>query len=43
MHPLPRVDEIDHDFDNDERALYWTQVKMGVLARAELLKLVLSK
>lgn len=37
MHPLPRVDEIDVDVDDDERAWYFKQVQFGVYARMALI------
>ena len=33
LHPLPRVNEISTDVDNDERAVYFKQVQFGVYAR----------
>lgn len=41
MHPLPRVNEIDLDVDEDKRAVYFEQVEYGMYVRmALLLKLV---
>lgn len=37
LHPLPRVDEISTDIDNDPRALYFEQAKNGVPVRMSLL------
>ena len=37
LHPLPRVNEIDKDVDNDPRALYFKQVKCGMYARMALI------
>ncbi|WP_461246240.1 aspartate carbamoyltransferase [Treponema sp. R6D11] len=37
MHPLPRVDEISTDVDDDPRALYFKQAHNGVWARMALL------
>ncbi|MDY3007357.1 aspartate carbamoyltransferase [Anaerococcus sp. AGMB00486] len=37
LHPLPRVNEIDTDVDNDPRALYFKQVKCGMYARMALI------
>lgn len=37
MHPLPRVDEITVDVDDDPRAMYFTQAKYGVFARMALI------
>ena len=38
MHPLPRVDEIADDVDNDPRAVYFQQGRFGMFARMALLK-----
>merc|ERR1712137_639296 len=43
MHPLPRVDEIVPEFDNDPRARYFQQVQYGVYTRMALLSEVLRK
>lgn len=37
LHPLPRVDEITTDVDDDPRALYFKQAKYGVYARMALI------
>ncbi len=37
MHPLPRVDEIDIDVDDDPRAVYFDQARYGMYARMALL------
>ncbi len=37
MHPLPRVDEIDVDVDDDPRAVYFDQARYGMFARMALL------
>ncbi len=37
MHPLPRVNEISPDVDNDERAKYFLQAKYGVYIRMALI------
>lgn len=37
MHPLPRVDEIDPEIDQDPRAAYFRQAHNGVLIRMALL------
>lgn len=37
LHPLPRVDEIALDVDNDPRALYFEQARCGMYARMALL------
>jgi aspartate carbamoyltransferase len=42
MHPLPRVDELDEDLDNDSRAKWFKQVEYGVFMRAALLEAVLA-
>lgn len=41
LHPLPRVDEISTDIDDDPRSKYFEQVKNGVAMRMALLKKVL--
>ncbi|MDB5161103.1 MAG: aspartate carbamoyltransferase 1, chloroplastic-like [Candidatus Saccharibacteria bacterium] len=43
MHPLPRVDEIDPDVDDDPRAAYFRQAANGLYVRMALLDLVLSE
>lgn len=43
MHPLPRINEIATDVDNDPRAVYFSeQMKNGMYLRMALLKLILS-
>jgi len=43
MHPLPRVDEITIDVDNDPRAVYRKgQVDSGLFVRMALLKMILA-
>ena len=37
MHPLPRVDEISHDVDDDERAVYFKQARYGMYIRMALI------
>ncbi len=37
MHPLPRVDEIAVDVDDDPRAVYFDQARYGMFARMALL------
>ena len=37
MHPLPRVDEISIDVDDDPRAVYFEQARYGMFARMSLL------
>lgn len=43
LHPLPRVDEITVDVDDDSRAMYFTQAKYGVFARMALILTILSE
>ncbi|MEM5780865.1 MAG: aspartate carbamoyltransferase, partial [Lawsonibacter sp.] len=38
MHPLPRVDEISVDVDDDPRAVYFQQARYGMFARMALLE-----
>jgi len=42
LHPLPRVDEIDHDVDATDHAHYFEQAHNGVPVRMALLDLVLG-
>ncbi len=42
MHPLPRVNEISYDLDEDERAVYFKQAKFGIYARMALMALQLG-
>lgn len=42
MHPLPRVDEIAKEVDDDPRAAYFRQAKNGLYVRMALLNKVLS-
>lgn len=42
MHPLPRVNEISYDLDEDERAVYFTQAKFGIYTRMALMSLLLG-
>lgn len=42
LHPLPRVDEITVDVDDDKRAMYFTQAKYGVYARMALIMTILK-
>lgn len=37
LHPLPRVNEIAYEVDNDSRALYFTQAKYGMYVRMALI------
>ena len=43
MHPLPRVNEIDHRVDNTKHAYYFQQAANGLFARQALISLVLGK
>jgi aspartate carbamoyltransferase catalytic subunit len=40
MHPLPRVDEISTEVDNNPRAKYFEQAKNGLYVRMALLKIL---
>lgn len=42
MHPLPRVNEIAYDVDDDPRAVYFKQAEYGVYARMALMALLLG-
>lgn len=42
MHPLPRVDEITEEVDEDPRAMYFKQPMFGVRVRMALLALVMG-
>ncbi|MAE77513.1 MAG: aspartate carbamoyltransferase catalytic subunit [Planctomycetes bacterium] len=42
MHPLPRVDEISYDLDQDPRAIYFRQAALGVPIRMALLAFLLG-
>jgi aspartate carbamoyltransferase catalytic subunit len=42
MHPLPRVDEIDPEVDDDPRAAYFRQARNGLQVRMALLDRLLS-
>lgn len=37
LHPLPRVNEISYEIDNDPRACYFRQVKFGMYVRMALI------
>jgi aspartate carbamoyltransferase catalytic subunit len=37
LHPLPRINEIDYEVDNDPRAVYFKQAKFGVYVRMALI------
>lgn len=43
MHPLPRVDEIDYDLDDDPRSIYFRQAELGVPMRMALMAYQLGK
>lgn len=43
MHPLPRVDEIDHEIDKTKNAIYFKQAKYGKELRATLLASILNE
>ena len=42
MHPLPRVTEISYEIDNDNRAKYFKQAKLGVYVRMALISKLLG-
>lgn len=42
MHPLPRVNEISYEIDNDPRAMYFKQAKYGMYARMALMMKLLG-
>ncbi|GAU80003.1 aspartate carbamoyltransferase [Fusibacter sp. 3D3] len=42
MHPLPRVNEIAYDVDDDERAVYFEQTELGVYVRMALITKLLE-
>lgn len=43
MHPLPRIDEIKYEVDNDKRAAYFRQVKYGKDIKTALLALIINE
>ncbi len=43
MHPLPRVDEIAQDVDDDPRAVYFEQARFGMFARMALIMTLLRE
>ncbi len=43
LHPLPRVNEISHNIDDDPRACYFKQVRNGKYMRAALIMKLLSE
>jgi aspartate carbamoyltransferase catalytic subunit len=42
LHPLPRVNEISYEIDNDPRAWYFKQAKYGMFARMALIAKLLG-
>ncbi|MDO5036733.1 MAG: aspartate carbamoyltransferase [Tissierellia bacterium] len=42
LHPLPRVDEISQEVDDDPRALYFRQAKLGMVGRMALITYLLE-
>ncbi len=42
LHPLPRVNEISVDVDDDPRAVYFKQAKYGVYVRMALILTLLD-
>lgn len=42
LHPLPRVDEISIDVDNDKRAAYFEQVQNGKYIRMAVIMALLE-
>lgn len=42
MHPLPRVNEISYEMDQDHRAVYFEQAKLGVYIRMALITKLLG-
>ena len=42
LHPLPKIDEIAPEVDNDDRALYFEQAKCGVYARMAVMTYMLN-
>lgn len=43
LHPLPRVDELSEDLDDDPKSVWFKQVGYGVYLRAALLESVLAE
>jgi aspartate carbamoyltransferase catalytic subunit len=43
MHPLPRVNEISTEVDDYEGAIYFDQMRCGMLLRMALISAVLGK
>lgn len=42
MHPLPRVNEISYDVDDDKRAVYFKQAEYGIYVRMALMAILLG-
>ena len=42
LHPLPRVNEISTEIDDDPRAVYFKQVKYGMYVRMALILTLLN-
>ncbi len=42
MHPLPRVNEISYEIDNDKRAVYFEQANLGLYVRMALISKLLG-
>ena len=42
LHPLPRVNEISYEVDDDKRAYYFKQVKYGMYVRMALIAKLLG-
>ena len=42
MHPLPRVNEIATEVDDDKRAVYFQQAKFGMYVRMALIMKLLG-
>ena len=42
LHPLPRVNEVSVEVDNDPRAVYFKQAKFGVYVRMALILTLLN-
>lgn len=42
LHPLPRVNEISYEIDNDPRAYYFKQIKYGMYVRMALISKLLG-
>ncbi len=42
MHPLPRVNEISYDVDDDKRAVYFKQAEYGIYVRMALMALLMG-